>query len=530
MNFKQSRRNRRLDSWLIVMLLSVFVISVNFIIQRTTLTIDLSPEKRFSLSRESLALLDKMEDSVDIVFTIKNDNDLPKIIQKLLLDLDILLRNFQNASTRHSIKIHRFDPDSPRDQFGPLGKHNITEDNAVILFSSKGKRKTIFQYESKESTNPYDLTEAFQSKDAHARQAIWQSDFYQDWKETGRGILEPNYFRGEQVLVESLLEVAGPSKEKNVVYFTRGHGEASPTDFDSQNGFSEFRRLVEESNLQVTTIDLSLVDSIPANAKFIVIAHPKGIFLDKEVANIRNYVRQNNGSVLVCIDPVNEISAIDRPAFGLRPLLKEWGLRCHDMLVYDSNPQNYDYFSGAYYLSTYPTSRPHRIIRPLMEKEFRIFGSRCRPVESVRLEELEFISSELLYSSRKSWALSGWANRKMPPEKNELLDIDGPIPVVAISEAKSKNAKSKIAVLGCSEILSNRNLKRNSGNKYICRNLLRWLNENDDFLNIPPSESKNYSISMTDQDFDKMSYLSALVPAFVVLMGVFVSWLRKEVS
>ena len=528
MDFKKSRRNRKLDSWIIIVLLSSLALSLNFTISKVNSNIDLTPDKKFILSRETLALLNKMEDSIDIVITIKNNNDLPKIVQKLLSDLDILLLKFKQESTKHPINIYRLNLDSPKNITGSLLGYNISNENAITLYSPRGTQKTIFRFEDKQSANPYDLTQTFKSRDSHARQAIWQSELYEDWTETGRGVLEPNFFRGEQVLVEAILEVAGPKEEKKVVYFTRGHGEASPTDFDSESGFSEFRRIFEESNLNVTTLDLSLVDTVPKNAKMIVIAHPKGIFLDKEVANLRNFVLNENGSVLLCIDPVSEISVIDRPVFGLRNVLKEWGIRCHDMLVYDSNTQNYDYFSGAYYISTYPTSRPHQIIKPLMEQEFRIFGSRCRPVESIQNKESIFQSSELLYSSRDSWALSGWPNRKNPPQKNNLLDIDGPIPVVAISETKFKTKKSKIAVVGCSTIFSNQNLKRNSGNKYLGRNIVRWINENSAFLDIPPTKINQYTLSMTDKDFKKMTYLSILVPAFVVALGFFVSWLRKE--
>ena len=115
-----------------------------------------------------------------------------------------------------------------------------------------------------------------------------------------------------------------------------------------------------------------------------------------------------------------------------------------------------------------------------------------------------------------------------PPQKNNLLDIDGPIPVIAISETKFKAKKSKIAVVGCSTIFSNQNLKRNSGNKYLGRNIVRWINENSAYLDIPPTKINQYTLSMTDKDFKKMTYLSILVPAFVVALGFFVSWLRKE--
>ena len=74
MDFKKSRRNRKLDSWIVIVLLSSLALSLNFIISKVNSNIDLTPDKKFILSRETLALLNKMEDSIDIVITIKNNN------------------------------------------------------------------------------------------------------------------------------------------------------------------------------------------------------------------------------------------------------------------------------------------------------------------------------------------------------------------------------------------------------------------------------------------------------------------------
>ena len=94
---------------------------------------------------------------------------------------------------------------------------------------------------------------------------------------------------------------------------------------------------------------------MPDDAIGLIICGPKSIFLDKEVAMIRNFINRRNGNLLLAIDPIDEISLTDRPALGLRPLLKEWGLRCHDMLVYDPNRQNFDLFSGSYFFENLPT-------------------------------------------------------------------------------------------------------------------------------------------------------------------------------
>ena len=87
---------------------------MNFAISKIEYSFDMSPDQKYMLSRETLALLDKMEEPVDVVITIKNDNDLPKVIQKLLADLDIMLLKLKQDSKKYPINIYKVNLDSPR--------------------------------------------------------------------------------------------------------------------------------------------------------------------------------------------------------------------------------------------------------------------------------------------------------------------------------------------------------------------------------------------------------------------------------
>ena len=84
-----------------------------------------------------------------------------------------------------------------------------------------------------------------------------------------------------------------------------------------------------------------------------MIIGPDGLFYEKEIAVIRNFVKNEKGSVLISIDPDEKIYLVDKPAYGLRNILKEWGIRCHDLLIHDPVKNNYDFFSGDYWLKTY---------------------------------------------------------------------------------------------------------------------------------------------------------------------------------
>ena len=534
MDFKHAKINKKLDHWTIVILLLSLCLGFNYLISKLNWQIDFSNEKKYSLSQESVALLNKIKEPVDIILTIKDDNDFPKVMQKFLNDFNILLQSIQTVSTNHQIRVTFLEIDSPHPTPTYLQQYNITEPNLIIVASQTGGKKTIFRYNVPVGTNPYDNSKAFSSEDALSRQAIFESGFYTNWKESFNGVLEPTEFRGEETLVRAILEVAAQNSKKNTVYFTSGHGESSPSDFDENRGFSYFKTMLEDQNLEVESLDLSLASKVPDNAKIVVIAGPKGTFQDQEVAVLRSYLNERGGKIILAIDPVEELSTFDRPVFGLRGILKEWGLRCHDMLVYDPSYQNFDIFTGAYLLRTYNTNNQHKIISNLTDMGLSIHSDRCRPVETTNSDNNSISDSyELIFSSKEALALSGWTQRKKPPQKNELLDLEGNIPIIAISEKGNKTHNiripdTKIAALGSSSILSNKYLRKNSGNQILAKNIIYWMREYDSMLEIKPRLINHYKISMKQNEFDQYLYIIATIPASVALLGLFVTWLRKE--
>ena len=83
-------------------------------------------------------------------------------------------------------------------------------------------------------------------------------------------------------------------------------------------------------------------------------------------------------------------------------------------------------------------------------------------------------------------------------------------------------------MLGCSKILSNERLKSNTGNQFLAQNLIYWIKNSKEMLEIPPKPLDIYHVSMSSDNFEKLLYSLSIVPGFVALLGIFVGWLRKE--
>ena len=83
MDFRNSTRNKKIEHWLIVVLISSLCLGLNFFVSKSNWQVDLSSETRYSLSRESIALLNKLQEPVEIIVTIKEKNNLPKFKAEL---------------------------------------------------------------------------------------------------------------------------------------------------------------------------------------------------------------------------------------------------------------------------------------------------------------------------------------------------------------------------------------------------------------------------------------------------------------
>lgn len=537
MDFREAKRNRRLHACTLVILITSLFLGLNYLASRIEAGIDLTRDGQFTLSRETLAWLQKVERSTDIIVTIRQSNEQPKVIQKLMLDLKILLNTFENANSAFPIKVHHVNINSLSKNQELIERYKLDEPNQIIIASKLGediRKKVLFHFVEQPSTFSTNSIHAYKSKESLARNAVIESNFYTDWQEGARNSLEPTAFNGEEIILQGLLSVSKDSKGPSTVYFTTGHGENDPSDVSRENGYSQFQSFIESRNQRVRKLSPDPNVLIPEDASLVVIAAPQVSFREQEVSRLRSYASGRNGNLLILIDPVKGLSPDAPPTFGLRKLLKDWNLRCHDMLIHDPDTTKFDIFTGDYAIRTFQKNSSHKVIKPIQELDLSIFTGDSRPVEQEVQLYKQIKVDELFYSSRKSWAMSNWSNRIGTFEINNIIDKEGPVPVAALAEKtinrlhNSQNSRGKLAVLGSSKFFMNRILKENAGNRMLLRNIISWFNEENEILQIKPKDVNIYTIKMNNDQFDRLLYSLIGVPTSVGLFGLIVRWLRLE--
>ena len=338
MDFREARRNRRLHIWTLVILFTSLFLGLNYLTSKIETGIDLTRNDQFTLSRETMAWLQKLERPTDIILTISQSNKQPKIIQKLMLDLKILLNAFESSDSAYPIRVHHLNINSLRKNQELIEKYQLDEPNQIIIASHFGeniRKNVLFHFDEQPSSFSKNSLQSYQSRESLARNAVIGSNFYNNWKEGARNVLEPTTFNGEEIILQGLLSVSHDSKGPNTVYFTTGHGEQDPSDVSRENGYSQFQTFVESRNMRVRKLSPDPNERIPDDAALVVVASPQVPFRDQEVAKLRSYASERNGNLLIMLNPVRNLSPEAPPTFGLRTLLKDWDLRCHDLLIHD---------------------------------------------------------------------------------------------------------------------------------------------------------------------------------------------------
>lgn len=527
MDFGNAARNRRIHVWTAAVLLVSLAMALNFLASRVSLRLDLTKEDRYSLSGETLAWLGKLDRPVDVIITIRESTSQPKIIQRLLLDLGLTLEAFENAPSSHPIRIHQVDVNARKAHADLIERYDLTEPNVILVASPgrQGGKTLVFHFNDQADTNTRDK---FRSRPSKARESVMDSGFYGEWREGPDNVPEPGAFQGEEVILRAILNVARNRKGPNVVYFTKGHGETDPTDMNRDRGYSEMQSMLEHRNLHVDTLEAGLSSRIPDDAALVVITSPKASFHELEVARLRSYLSERNGNLLLLLDPIPGASP-DFPTFGLRPLLKDWGLQGHDMRIHE--PAQFA-INGDHPL--FIPSNPHSIVKSISDLGLQLYVRACRPITRSPEPPDQIETTELLTSSQYSFALDDWRARKAPYEKNHLLDLPGPVPTAALAEKKLQPRHDvdvrggKLAVFGSSSLFSNGRLHSGTGNRNLLRNLTHWFMDEGDMLDVPPKPVLRYSAKMSEEQYDSLLHSLVLIPGGLALLGLFVRWLRKD--
>ncbi|HXZ86977.1 MAG TPA: GldG family protein [Candidatus Binataceae bacterium] len=115
----------------------------------------------------------------------------------------------------------------------------------------------------------------------------------------------------EEALTNGILKLVKTGTK--TVYFTNGHGEADPDDAQGVGGFGEFKKALEGENYEVKKILLASEPTVPQDCQVLIIAGPTRPLLPHEIDAINDYLK-HGGRALVMLRPPRPDEASDETA------------------------------------------------------------------------------------------------------------------------------------------------------------------------------------------------------------------------
>lgn len=414
------------------LLLLIFLVAVNFLASVFHFSIDLTKEKRYTLSRATKQLLNSLDDDVQIDVFLKGD--FPAGFRKLANSTEDFL---QLLKERNSSKIHyRFI--SPQETFPGSA---VTYEDSLVKLGASPINLTVQVKEGEESKRVYPVA-LIKYKN---RQSI--VNLYSGGK---RMITAMEMNSAEAQMEYQFAKVFDrllyPGKP--LVAYSFGNGELPPSDprtFALQDALFQ--------DYQLFTFNLNTQAVIPDTFKILMIVKPTMQFTEQEKLKIDQYVMRG-GKLLFFIDDLiaeqdslrfkSQTVAYDRN-LNLTDLLFRYGLRINPSLVMDlqcdfmpfavggdpDNPQ-YEFLHWNYYPLFEPRGN-HTINKNLG----LVAGRFVNPLDTIATPGIA--KTILLSSSANSRILSTPVlispnENRNTPEDEKFKQHD--IPVAVLAEGK----------------------------------------------------------------------------------------------
>ena len=476
-----------------VLFLSLFG-GLNYLARNYAWRFDLTHQRRYSLSAETLSYLHNLPRPIRIVVTLTEDPDNPDIAQ-IYRDMRGLLREYAYATEKdqnRQITVDYLDVYQRRREADQLG---IEEANQIVLICGD-RRRTVM------------LGEIYRVENGVKKVA----------------------FQGEQAITSAILDVSNPDRKK--IYFLSGRGELSPEDIDSVRGLSALRDALRQRNFDVDTLNLASARKVPTDASLLVAVSPQGQYQPPEQELLRQYLGANAGRLILLLAP-------GKP-HGLEDLLLDWGMVVDDDVIYDPGTQDMTE-EGELLLRALT---PHPVTQTLIDYSLQ---PRIGQARSVRPDPGRSVGNGLNVTTLAATSTTAWGEvsyrQRTLPEYNPGIDVR-PIPgmeprdrlgVVVASERVATRDNlpftvrgGRLIVFGTGDLIANNRIAI-VDNQNIFLGAVNWTVDRDANFSMPARAIERFQLSLSANELTRLRYsLLLALPSAAALLGLVVYWTRRR--
>lgn len=326
------------------------------------------------------------------------------------------------------------------------------------------------------------------------------------------------------------------------------HGLGSRYVLHEKHGLAKARHALESTNFKVEKFLLAQGEPVPEDCSVLIVAGPKIPLLPREVDSISRYLR-GGGSAMFMLDPFVET--------GLEPILTEYGIMLEDDIVIDETNHFWSDLSSPA-VTSYPA---HLITRQLP----LTFFPGVRSVQPAPRRDPAVSAEPIVVTSRSSY---GETDRKRPQfdrgedvegpltimvlavkrfgreysiEFGKTTREEQPAPAVPANGTSGAAAggspqeeagpggqySSRLLVVGDSDFATN-SFFHFLGNGNLFLNAVNYLAARENLIGIEPPTYDLPRVSLTNRQMKGTFFLAiVLIPAISALVGIGVWWKQR---
>jgi ABC-type uncharacterized transport system involved in gliding motility auxiliary subunit len=324
----------------------------------------------------------------------------------------------------------------------------------------------------------------------------------------------------EDQISGALVRLTNPTKRK--VYFLTGAGEHAFDGTDPQ-GLSNVVGLLKNQNYDIAQLNLAVTNTVPSDAKVVVVAGPLVPLTSIETDLLQVYV-EKGGSLVVMEDPLVQTQT---PVTASEPLVnylaQSWGVKVQNDVVVD----NYNSISGQPLFPTDSSYGSSTIVSQLQNIKTVFPVARSVTIPAVGQELTGTTYSALIMLDPAAWGETNFAelNQSQGPLQ-DATDVQPPLTVAVTAQNSTTNAR--LVVFGDSDFATNAFYSQGA-NANLLVNAIGWAAADSTLLNVTPRTATQLTLQLTNAlTINAIFVVTVIVMPLLVLVMGGVVWFQRR--
>jgi hypothetical protein len=446
------------------------VVIVNYAAHKYPWSTDLTEQKIYSLSDQTIRTLEGLEDDVKVTAFYG-----PKE-----REYGLLLNFFERYRYGSSHFLYEFiDPVVRQDL---VEKHKIHQNGPRIVIRHKGKQERI------------KLGEEGQSGP-------------------------------EEAITAALLKITTAGEQKKIC-FTTGHGEKALEGDDPRGVLSLLKQDLQGEGYLTDTISLLEQPQVPGACEVVVLAGPRQDLVEGEIRSLDNFL-QAGGRLLAFVGVGDSASANDLlKSYGIRV--------GQDTVIYTKGRRPLEVVTDPMrYPQTHPIFSRFFKGGVVVLNQLQAVFPMARSVKKSSSPPQGVEVTELAASSAHAWAetdpIAG--GEKISVTFDQGKDTPGPVPLAVVAEMKPAGAAesgARLAVFGSSLLAVDAAYRVFPFNRNLVLNTMAWLTAEEKKIAIRPRFRAASLLRLNESQMKFITFFTTdILPLFILAFGIAIWQLRR---